>query len=113
MWNVKEDKTHLENKILNIKINNDIDFQVEQMIEKSNGVWNCKVCRKTTNQRTNIRQHAETHIEGMSHACHICAKTHANRHSLRSHMSDIHTDYSCNICGMSGMKRSTYQKHKH
>ena len=43
---------------------NDLDLEI---IEKSDGVWKCKVCGKVTPKKTNIQCHAESHIEGISH----------------------------------------------
>ena len=71
--------------------NSDLDLQILELIEKSwNGVWKCKVCGKTTKQLCHIKEHAETHIEGMSHACNICNKMFPNRKSLRNHTYKNH-----------------------
>merc|ERR1712179_873129 len=92
-------------------INNELNLQINEMIEKNEGVWRCKICGKTS--RSNIRPHAETHIEGMSHACQICSKTFPNRHSLSSHVSYIHSElFSCDICDKTGMNKQAYRDHK-
>jgi len=91
----------------------DLNLQIRELIEKSDGVWKCKVCGNTKSNYSNMRHHAESHIEGMSHACHICNKTFSNRHSLRTHMDKIHSELlSCDLCGKSGMNKSAYFKHK-
>ena len=78
-----------------LNANSDLDLQITQMIEKSEGVWCCKVCGKTTINSGHIREHAETHIEGMSHVCCICDKTFPNRPALRYHKrSKIHKKLS-------------------
>ena len=41
-------------KNINIKL----DFQIYQMIEKNEGLWKCKVCRKTSNKKYIVKQHA-------------------------------------------------------
>ena len=88
-------------------------LQLNEMIEKIAGVWICKVCGKTASQRQSIQRHAETHLGGMSHACHICSKTFTNTHRLSSHISGIHSElFSCDICGKTGMNRRTYNNHK-
>jgi ribosomal protein L37AE/L43A len=93
--------------------NNEILVQLEQMIEKNEGLWKCKVCGKTAANKTNLKHHAETHIEGVSHACHICSKTFPTRLYLRQHISGIHSElFSCDICGKSGMNRGAYRMHK-
>ena len=83
------------------------------MIEKNEGVWRCKICGKTAPRNHNIRNHAETHIEGMSHACHICSKTFPNRPCLSAHISGIHSKFfSCDLCDKTGMSRVAYRDHK-
>ena len=83
------------------------------MIEKSDGVWKCKVCGKSSTLKGNIQVHAESHIEGMSHACHICNKSFPNRPTLRIHNNRYHTElFSCDLCGKSGMNRSSLHNHK-
>ena len=60
-----------------------------------------------------MREHAEIHIEGMSHMCHICNKSYPHRHGLRHHINNIHSEVSsCDLCGKSGMTKSAYNHHK-
>ena len=71
------------------------------------------MCDKTAKRNGDIKRHAETHIEGVSHTCHICSKVVSTSHSLQSHISKIHSDlFSCDICERSGMNRGAYNKHK-
>ena len=94
--------------------NNELDFQLDELTLKvQEGVWQCKVCGKTDSKRARIRTHAEIHIEGISHACHICDKTFSTSKNLSSHISKIHTGtFICNTCEIAGMTRSAYNKHK-
>ena len=69
----------------------ELDFQIVSMIEKNDGIWRCNVCGKQTLKKSNIRQHAETHIDGVFHACHICGKNVSTRHNLQSHVSRQHS----------------------
>ena len=99
---------------LELRTTNELDQQINEMIEKNGGVWTCKICGKTATKKQHIQNHAETHIEGMSHACHICNKTFPNRGGLYSHISGIHSElFSCDMCGKSGMNRKAYRNHKH
>ena len=92
--------------------NNELDLKIEQMIEKNQSVWNCKVCGKTTKQKQKIQHHVETHIEGMSHSCHICSKTFSNRHNLECHITNNHTGlFRCDMCQKAGMTRAAYNQH--
>ena len=93
--------------------NRKLGLQIERMIEKNEGLWRCKVCGKTSKQKVQTQNHAETHIEGVSHVCHICSKTVTTRQYLREHISRTHSElFSCNDCGKSGMNRGAYSCHK-
>merc|ERR1712098_1035088 len=94
-------------------VSNELLLQVNQMIEKNEGGWRCKVCGKMMTIKCNIQQHAESHIEGMSFSCHLCNKAFPSRSGLRLHISNIHSElFSCDICGKSGMNRGSYYDHK-
>merc|ERR1712179_684126 len=89
------------------------DLRLLEMIEKCDGVWKCKVCGRTSNRCSNIKEHAQLHIEGISHFCHICNKSFPNRPSLRNHIKGIHSELSsCDLCGKSGMNKASYFQHK-
>ena len=96
-----------------LQINRDLDLRTEQMILKTDSVWKCKVCGKTNPLKSVMQIHAKTHLEGMSHACHICNKIYHNRPSLRVHISLIHSELSsCDLCGKSGMNKKSLRSHK-
>ena len=82
------------------------------MIEKNEGLWKCKVCGKIAKLKGNIKQHAESHIEGVSHICHICNKLSTTRNSLQMHMKNYHAEFNCDICGKTGMTKMTIKGHK-
>ena len=95
-----------------IQMNGDLDLRIEQIIEKSDAVWKCKVCGKTFPNNSLTRRHAETHIEGIYHVCHICNKSLSTRNGLRTHISEVHSDlFSCDLCEKSGMNKKSYYKH--
>ena len=96
-----------------LQIIDELSFQINEMIEKNDDVWTCKICWKTKAHKGDLQKHAETHIKGISHVCHICNKTFTNRHNLRNHISGTHSQLlSCEICGKAGMSRHTYRMHK-
>jgi len=96
-----------------LKTNDQINFQVEEMIEGFAGGSRCKVCGKTADTKQVIRRHAETHIEGVSHDCSICSKTFSIRRNLKQHIYNIHSELlSCDVCGKSEMNRKAHYKHK-
>ena len=81
--NTAEDKVVLNGNI-------ELDLQIEEMTEKNEGMWKCKVCGKTSKYKNNVRRHVETHIKGLSYECHFCNKNAANKNSLNVHMSRYH-----------------------
>jgi len=93
--------------------NSDLDLHILEMIEKSDGLWKCKVCGKTYKRCSHIKVHAESHIEGISLICNICNKSFSNREHLRDHIRKIHSELSsCDLCGKSGMTKGAYNHHK-
>ena len=93
--------------------NKELDAQVQQLLMKKDGLWECKICGKTSLYKNHMRQHTETHIEGVSHTCHICSKTFGSRHNLRGHISGIHSElFTCDVCGKSGMNKYSYRAHQ-
>ena len=102
----------MKGKILESGTNNELGLQINEMIEKNEGVWRCKICGKATNKNSNIREHAERHMKGIFSACQNCSKTFTNRPSLKKHISRFHSElFSCNICERTGMKKGAFQKH--
>ena len=95
------------------KTNLELDLQIEKMIEKNGELWQCKVCSKMFKSRSHVSQHAETHIEGLKHNCHLCNKPASTRHALKDHMRGFHTaNVSCKVCGKSGMNKNKLKHHK-
>jgi len=105
-------QTEEDNLLLNTNL--ELDLQIEQMIEKNEELWQCKVCGNTAKLKRNLQNHVETHIEGISHTCHVCNKTCSTRNSLKVHISDYHSElsFNCNICGKSGMAKMAFKIHK-
>jgi len=90
----------------------DLRLQLNEIIEKDEGVWRCKKCGKTAAKKQNLEKHAERHVEGMVHACHLCSKTFTTSSCLRMHITRIHSElFSCHICGKTGMNRGLYKDH--
>ena len=58
---------------------------VDDMISKDGDSWFCKTCNKSAKSNSQIRKHAEMHIEGLSFPCLICGKTFRLRLQLSKH----------------------------
>ena len=69
----------------------EVNEQIEQNIIKNlDGMFSCKICGQTSKKTTNIRNHIETHIEGLSFNCPMCEKTFRSRPSLLMHKHRNH-----------------------
>ena len=75
----------------------DAKAAVDELVKKIDDCWTCKECGKTTtNKRTlsDLRRHAEIHIEGLAFDCQLCGKTFGSRirlngHKMREHKKKI------------------------
>ena len=65
---------------------------VDDLVEKTENGWMCKPCGKisTSKMSSDIRRHAEIHIEGLSFDCQLCDKTFRSRGLLNHHKVDYH-----------------------
>jgi hypothetical protein len=88
-----------ENETSNI--NHELDLQIDQMVEKNEGLWKCKVCGRTAKHKSMIKRHTEIHAQCVTHACHVCNKSLSTRNSLKTRIIDVHSKqlFSCNIVG--------------
>ena len=64
--------------------------EVNELVTTENGVFSCKACGKTGNDKSNMKRHAEIHIEGVSYSCPSCDKTFRSRNALNIHVSRFH-----------------------
>ena len=109
----REYATDNMNSVKESTVNIELINQIEAMIDKTENYWKCKLCGKTEISKWKAKRHAEIHIEGYSHACHICSKTMSTRYNLQVHISSIHSElFSCDLCGKLGMNKGAYRKHK-
>merc|ERR1719318_2117090 len=93
----------------------ELDSQINQMLERSEEVWKCKVCGKRLMEQ-DIKVHVETHIkgQGLLFYCHICNKTTTTKRSLQSHISNNHNhsgSFICDVCRKSWVTRNAFNKH--
>ena len=67
---------------------------VDDLVEKTENGWMCKPCGKISTSKTSsdIRRHAEIHIEGLSFECQLCDKTFRSRSLLNNHKNKQHKD---------------------
>ena len=108
-----EDVSDVKNNLV-LDANHKLDSKTEELIEKKDGLWECKVCGKTSVRKNHAKNHTEIHLEGINHACTVCSKSFHTRDSLRVHARNNHSDASfmCNVCGKSGMSKMSFKNHK-
>ena len=64
----------------------EVENTVNQHVEKSSdGLYKCGLCGKTAKRIRNLKNHIETHIEGLSFPCQLCGKTFRSRNSYNTH----------------------------
>ena len=69
----------------------EIQLRISEMLQKSDGISTCKVCGKFGKDASNMRRHAETHIDGIVYPCTICERTFKSKNSFRVHKYSTHT----------------------
>ena len=73
--------------------NEDVKLKIDTMMERiydGPNRWKCSVCGKTTRDKTNMAQHIESHIEGVSYPCNLCEKISRSASALAKHISSYH-----------------------
>ena len=62
----------------------------EFMLISTSGKHECRVCGRSFGRRSNLKEHAETHVQGLSFNCSFCEAVFTNRHSRRDHEYNSH-----------------------
>ena len=74
----------------------EVKERVKQYMEKAtNGKFRCTICGKEAvgevkNAKTNLMNHVETHLEGLSFPCQLCGKTFRSRNAFNIHKTRFH-----------------------
>ena len=70
---------------------NEIEEKVSQYVEKLDSKrFRCTICGKEAVLQRNLKNHIETHLEGLSFPCSTCGKTFRSRNSLFCHQNKFH-----------------------
>ena len=62
----------------------------ENIIRNADHTWGCKVCNRSFKKKDHLKQHIETHLEGVSYDCPMCEKTFRSTNSLNVHKVRFH-----------------------
>ena len=70
----------------------EIDIKMRELYERTGEGWNCLVCDHTNTgmKSSNIRQHVETHLDGLVYTCNLCSKEFRSRNILNLHKIKTH-----------------------
>ena len=68
----------------------DMKINIENLYQKTDGVWACKTCGFTNPKRFNIKRHVEIHIDGLLYTCDLCHKEFRSKNVLDNHISCVH-----------------------
>ena len=83
--NVKVQSENANGKTIDDKIN-------EFIVKSSAGEFSCAFCGKKAFVKRLIKDHVETHIQGLGISCEFCGKELSTRNSLRTHKYSYHRD---------------------
>ena len=78
-------------------IGNSKILEVEENILKNigkreDGMYYCLYCEKENWHRGHMKNHVESHMEGLSYSCEKCGKIFGSRNSIQSHNSQVHRE---------------------
>jgi len=118
-WQDNSARVENHNADENVKENNlpvSIDELLQKrkdMLDKVDGLWECKECRKTFVKKYHLECHVETHLKSDNNICTICYKTLGTSDTLRKHVMLIHSEacHVCSACGKSGMNKQQLKNH--
>ena len=106
-----------ENNDSKLDITDELRSQTDELMEKVDGLWECRKCSKTFLRKGLARKHTEFHLTNTSYTCVICNKTVRTRSGLKEHLHNLHKDQDaslvCSGCGKSGMKKKQFSNHKY
>ena len=74
----------LQNEKGTTMINPDTMAMVESLIVKRTDGFGCTNCEYTSKKTSNMRKHAEKHIEGLEYPCNVCNKVYRSSNSFRA-----------------------------
>ena len=64
--------------------------QFEELVVKENNMYRCTVCQKTMSHKTNMKNHLEVHLTGLSYECQLCEMTFRSNNLLSVHKTKYH-----------------------
>ena len=69
------------------EIDNKINHYIESLPDRT---FKCSICGKIAKLKTNLKNHIETHLEGLSFPCQLCEKTFRSSNAYNIHKTRYH-----------------------
>ena len=88
---IDEDELNISGRKKFKMMYNDIEG-IDKMVVKDGNTYKCGICERSSRDRSNVRRHVETHVDGLSYPCTYCSKTLKTKnahymHIIRNHSS--------------------------
>ena len=88
----KDNQVDLDNKLkptfVFVKAEIELKKQIKSFMSRTEDKWNCLLCGHWTIQPGNLKNHIETHIQGVLHQCNRCDKRFSTSICLSMHRSN-------------------------
>ena len=90
--NITHERVLTKVSMSNVENISEVNEQIEQNVIKNlDGTYSCRICgRNFLRHIRNIRNHIETHLDGLNFNCPMCEKTFRSRHALAMHKHRHH-----------------------
>ena len=72
-------------KVVKVADMSEAETAINKLIEKAGDSYYCNACPYKSQVVGHIKEHVETHIEGLEYSCLLCGKISQTKSSLRSH----------------------------
>ena len=76
-----------------VSVDDDIVETINSSFDTIEGGFKCNRCGKISTKKSNMKQHVELHIEGLSFKCQYCPKTFRSSNVLNNHRNTFHKKF--------------------
>ena len=85
-----QSSSELANSRSSSLITTDVKAAVDNLLVKDGENYICNACGRSSSSNSNMRKHAEVHIEGLTFECQICGESFRSRRIIDSHKRRYH-----------------------
>ena len=71
-------------------ITTDVKAAVDNLLVKDGENYRCNACGRSSSSNSNMRKHAEVHIEGLTFECQLCGESFRSRRIIDNHTRRYH-----------------------